>query len=67
MPADDSVNAESLLQRGKETVLAEAEALRKVAERLDGRFAQAARMLVECSGRVAATGVGKAGMRDSRC
>ena len=49
------------LERGRTVLLAEAEAIADLARRLDDRFGQAVRLLLECRGRVVTTGVGKAG------
>ncbi len=40
----------------------EAEAVRAAADRLDGRFVEAVRRVMACSGRIAVTGMGKAGL-----
>jgi arabinose-5-phosphate isomerase len=40
----------------------EAEAVRKAAARLDGRFVSAAELILACRGRVVVTGMGKAGL-----
>ena len=50
-----------MLESMRETLLQEAGEVAKLAERLDERFAIAAQTLLECKGRVVATGVGKAG------
>jgi arabinose-5-phosphate isomerase len=48
-----------LLAYAREVVTAEADALRLVAERLDGSFLAAVELLRTCSGRIAITGTGK--------
>lgn len=40
----------------------EADAVRALADRLDGRFADAVRLLADCTGRVIVTGMGKSGI-----
>jgi arabinose-5-phosphate isomerase len=47
------------LAHGREVIRAEAAALEKVAERLDGTFLQAVDLVLHCPGRVAITGTGK--------
>lgn len=51
------------LDRGKQVLALEAEAVRLLAEALDGpAFLKACEMLLACSGRVVVTGMGKAGL-----
>jgi len=47
--------------RGREVLAVEAEALTRVAGRLDGRFVAAVRLLHGCAGRVIVAGMGKSG------
>ena len=49
------------IERGKEVLLAEADAIRSLAGRLDHRFEKAVSAVLHCRGRVVTTGVGKAG------
>ncbi|HYC33325.1 MAG TPA: KpsF/GutQ family sugar-phosphate isomerase [Gemmatimonadales bacterium] len=58
MPAD----AEALVDAGRRVLRLEAGAVAAVADRLDGRFAQAVRLLAEAKGRVIVSGVGKSGL-----
>jgi arabinose-5-phosphate isomerase len=53
--------ATRLLAMARETLQIEAEAVTALAGRLDGRFADAVRCLLACSGRVVVTGMGKSG------
>jgi arabinose-5-phosphate isomerase len=50
------------LEIGRGVILAEAGALRSLAERLDASFCQAVRILLECRGSTMVTGMGKAGL-----
>lgn len=47
---------------GRRVIEAETEAVRGLVPLLDGRFAQAVRLVLECRGRVVVTGVGKSGL-----
>jgi len=58
VPAD----AEALVDAGRRVLRLEAGAVAAVADRLDGRFAQAVRLLAEAKGRVIVSGVGKSGL-----
>jgi arabinose-5-phosphate isomerase len=50
-----------LLERGREVVLAEADALRLLADQLDGSFSDACELILNSPGRVVITGMGKSG------
>ena len=58
MPAD----IEALVDAGRRVLRLEAGAVAAVADRLDGRFAEAVRLLAEARGRVIVSGVGKSGL-----
>ncbi|MES2464363.1 MAG: KpsF/GutQ family sugar-phosphate isomerase [Armatimonadota bacterium] len=49
------------LRHARRVLTEEADALRRIAERLDGVFAQAVQVLCDCTGRVVVTGMGKSG------
>ncbi len=51
-----------MLKRAREIILAEAEAVRQLADRLDPAFEQAARAILACQGKLVVTGVGKSGL-----
>jgi arabinose-5-phosphate isomerase len=50
------------IEKGKEVIRIEAEALAALAQRLDQRFAAAVELIHRCSGRVIVTGMGKSGI-----
>lgn len=50
-----------ILERARRVLRIEADAVRALTERLDGRFVEAVELLLNCPGRVITTGVGKAG------
>lgn len=52
----------SLVERGRQVLRLEQEALREIEQRLDGEFELAIRTLAECRGRVIVSGVGKSGI-----
>ena len=54
-------NPEQALQRARETLDIEAEALMGLKSRLDARFSQAVQMMLNVQGRVVVTGMGKSG------
>ncbi len=58
-PADESERA---LERGRDVLRQEADAVAALARRLDARFGAAARLLARCKGRVIVTGLGKSGL-----
>jgi arabinose-5-phosphate isomerase len=51
----------SLIDKAKEVILKEAEAVRLMADRLDGSFEKAIELLFNCKGRVIISGIGKSG------
>ena len=51
-----------ILKNGKEVFQKEAEAIARLAERLDENFTAAVKLILECSGRVIITGMGKSGL-----
>jgi arabinose-5-phosphate isomerase len=54
-------NPQRALALARETLAIEADAVTAVADRLDGRFAQAVLLLLACRGRVVVMGMGKSG------
>ena len=50
------------IEKGKEVIRIEAEAVKSLEERIDHRFDKAIRMLLACKGRVIVTGMGKSGI-----
>lgn len=55
------MNPDQVLARARAVLETESRAIERLSDRLDGRFVQAVDYLLQCSGRVVATGVGKAG------
>ncbi len=53
--------SEEAIRHARRVLTEEADALRAIAERLDGAFADAVEALCECAGRVVVTGMGKSG------
>jgi arabinose-5-phosphate isomerase len=51
----------SLINKAREVILKEAEAVRLMADRLDGSFEKAIELLFNCQGRVIISGIGKSG------
>lgn len=51
-----------MLERAREVILTEAEAVRQLADRLDDSFEKAAQAILDCTGKVIVTGVGKSGL-----
>jgi arabinose-5-phosphate isomerase len=51
----------SLIDKAREVILKEAEAVRLMADRLDGSFDKAIELLFNCRGRVIISGIGKSG------
>ena len=51
-----------ILAIGREFLRAEGEAVLGLCDRLDDRFAQAVELVLQCTGRVVVTGIGKSGM-----
>jgi arabinose-5-phosphate isomerase len=60
-PAAASVDQSSLLATARRALAIEARAVQALLARLDGRFAAACRVCLECQGRVVVTGMGKSG------
>ncbi|WP_420994597.1 KpsF/GutQ family sugar-phosphate isomerase [Cupriavidus sp. 30B13] len=54
-------NADRALRLARHTLQIEAEAVAALAGRLDGEFARAVRLTLECTGRVVVSGIGKSG------
>ena len=61
-PATADPTDADLLARGQEILRAEGEAILTAAEQLGTAFAQAVRLVADCSGSVVVTGIGKAGL-----
>ncbi len=55
-------NTSEILDSARKVIRIEAEAVEALAARLDERFAKAVLMIMECSGRVVVTGMGKSGL-----
>lgn len=55
------VDAQQIIHDGRQTILAEAEALQRLAERLDQSFAEAVQLILGSQGRVVVMGLGKSG------
>jgi len=51
-----------ILKNGKEVFQKEAKAIARLAERLDENFTAAVKLILDCSGRVIVTGMGKSGL-----
>jgi arabinose-5-phosphate isomerase len=51
----------SLINKAREVIIKEADAVRAMAERLDGSFEKAINILYNCKGRVIISGIGKSG------
>src|SRR5437899_11466937 len=60
-PAAVGINSERALALGREVLATEAAAIRAIETRLGDSFVDAARVLLECRGRVVVTGIGKSG------
>jgi len=56
------VSTDAILGEARRVLLVEAEAVRALADRIDGRFVQAVEILEACRGRVVVTGMGKSGL-----
>ncbi len=61
-PGRETVPVEPLLDEARRVLRAEAEAVERMAGRLDASFADAVELLARAQGRVIATGVGKSGI-----
>ena len=59
---EENYSQQNAIAFGRETLEAEAEAIRRAAARLNPDFAQAVDLLHRCAGKVIATGVGKSGI-----
>ncbi|MCB0711154.1 MAG: KpsF/GutQ family sugar-phosphate isomerase [Ignavibacteriae bacterium] len=55
-------NRESIVDRGREVLRIEGEALERVAEQIGSAFSQAVQLLQGCRGKVVLTGIGKSGI-----
>lgn len=51
-----------MIEKAKQVLQIEADAVLALKQRLDGNFAEAVRMILECRGRVVITGMGKSGL-----
>jgi arabinose-5-phosphate isomerase len=56
------LNEQQIIDEGRRTITVEAESLRELGLRLDGKFVRAVQMLAACQGKVVVTGVGKSGI-----
>ncbi len=56
------MNPPASLETARRVLRIEAEAIRALSERLDGKFEQAVELLLACTGRVVVTGMGKSGL-----
>ena len=56
------MTSEQIIERGRQVLRLEREALATVEDRIGESFADAVLLLAECSGRVIVTGVGKSGL-----
>jgi arabinose-5-phosphate isomerase len=59
--ADTETSLSEALARAREAIVVEAAAVGALADRIDESFAQAVKLILECSGRVVVTGMGKSG------
>ena len=57
-----STDSEAMLARARTVLTIEADAIRALVDRLDGRFVAALDLLNDCKGRVIVTGMGKSGI-----
>ncbi len=57
----ESEAAKAAIEDGRDAILQESVAVAKLAERLDTSFATAVQMILNCTGRVVCTGIGKSG------
>jgi arabinose-5-phosphate isomerase len=51
-----------MIEQAKRVLRIEADAVRALVDRVDGRFVQAVQMILNCEGRVVVTGMGKSGL-----
>lgn len=56
------MNSKLMIEKAKEVIRVEAEAVASLGERIDEKFAQAVEMVYHCKGRVIVSGVGKSGL-----
>ena len=56
-----SIEPDRLLERAREVLRIEADAVAALADRIDARFADACRLILACRGRVVVSGMGKSG------
>lgn len=56
------MSIEQIIQKGKEVIRIEAEAVYNLGERINGNFAKAIQIIAESKGRVVLTGMGKSGL-----
>ncbi len=56
------MTAELTIQKAKEVIRVESEAVAALSSRIDGTFVEAVELVFECKGRVIVTGVGKSGL-----
>lgn len=61
MNPEDSTRKDQIVEVARATILAEAEAMRVVAGRLDGKIAEATELILAARGKVVVTGMGKSG------
>ncbi len=61
MNESTAVMPQRLLARAREVLRIEAEAVARLAERVDDSFADACRLILACTGRVVVSGIGKSG------
>ena len=57
----EGLDSKYILDRARETLEIEASAVKNLAERLDGGFVEACRLILSCRSRVVLTGIGKSG------
>jgi len=55
------MNSEKLTELAKAVLINEADGIHRLTERIDDRFVEACRLMLECRGRVVVTGMGKSG------
>ncbi len=56
------MSEEQIISKGKKVVTIEAKAIRELADRINGRFVEAVKLIYETKGRVVLTGMGKSGL-----
>ena len=56
------IDEEKILSRGRATVLQEAENIKNLSDSLGEEFVKAVKLILECSGKVVLTGMGKSGL-----